>query len=199
MNDRDKNLQAYVNDMFAVEKHTLEAVNRQVDHGDIQRHANAHQLVKRIQSALNQNTSSLERRLDTWGGTSSLKSAAASVAGVVAGAYDHVRSETASRMLRDDYTALSLVAVAYTMLHTTALSLQDNTTADLALQNLKKITPLITDLSKIIPTVVVHDVHHDVESADISVAQQAVRNTQEAWDGDHIRSMSTVNAYAAAD
>jgi hypothetical protein len=199
MNDRDKNLQAYVNDMFAVEKHTLEAVNRQVDHGDIQRHANAHQLVKRIQSTLNQNTSSLERRLDTWGGTSSLKSAAASVAGVVAGAYDHVRSETASRMLRDDYTALSLVAVAYTMLHTTALSLQDNTTADLALQNLKKITPLITDLSKIIPTVVVHDVHHDVESADISVAQQAVRNTQEAWDGDHIRSMSTVNAYAAAD
>ena len=109
------------------------------------------------------------------------------------------RTETVSSMLRDDYVALSMVAVAYTMLHTTALALRDQMTATMALQNLKHVTPLITEISKVIPILVAQDVHDDVETADVSVAQQAIRNTQEAWDAKNVNQMSSSNAYAMAN
>jgi ferritin-like metal-binding protein YciE len=198
MNDREKNLQAYVNDMYAVEKHTMEAVERQLENKDVQKKQPAHQLIQRIHSTLKQHLSALESRLDQLGGRSVVKSAVASVSGAVAGAYDHVRTETVSSMLRDDYTALSMSAIAYTMLHTTALSLHDQATATLALKHLKNITPLITEISKVIPTLVVQDVHDDVDTADLSVAPQAVRNTQEAWDASHINQHAATNSYAVA-
>lgn len=199
MSDREKNLQAYVNDMYAVEKHTLEAVERQLENKDVQKKREAHQLIQRIQSTLKQHTSAWDSHLDQLGGRSAVKSAVASVSGAVAGAYDHVRTEAVSSMLRDDYTALSMVAIANTMLHTTALALHDQATAKLAVQHLKDVTPLITDISKVIPTLVVQDVHDDVETADVSVVQQAIRNTQEAWDAKHINQHSTSHAYAMAD
>ncbi|MEZ4726661.1 MAG: hypothetical protein R3E79_05955 [Caldilineaceae bacterium] len=199
MNDQDKNLQAYLNDMYGVEKHTLEAVKRQLDHKDVQNKPQAHQLIQRIQSTLEQHTMLLDQRLDKFGGRSAVKSAVSSVTGAVAGAYDQVRTETVSSMLRDDYTALSMVAIANTMLHTTALSLHDQVTANMAMQHLKDVTPLITEISKVIPVITVQDVHDDVESADTSVAQQAVRNTQQAWEPDHVNQMSTNKAYAMAD
>lgn len=192
MSDRENNLQSYVSDMLAVESHTLEAVERQVGSDSVKHLNDASQLIGNIHYVLKQNTASLEKRLETLGGGQSvLKTAAASVVGAVAGVYDQVRSEAVSRMLRDDYTALSLVAISYTMLHTTALALQDAITADLALQNLKRITPLVMEISKVIPAVVAHDVQDDVPSANVSVAKQAVTNTQTAWDAKHI---STVQA-----
>ncbi len=192
MSDREKNLQTYVSDMLAVESHTFEAVERQAGSDDVKHLSEASQLINRIQHVLKHNTEAMEKRLEALGGSkSSLKAAAASVVGAVAGAYDQVRTETVSRMLRDDYTALSLIAISYTMLHTTALALQDAITADLALQNLKRITPLVMDISKVMPAVVAHDVQEDVPSANVSVAKQAVSNTQEAWDAKHL---STVQA-----
>ena len=199
MNEHDKHLQAYVNDMYAVEKHTLEAVERQLENKDVQKKHEAHQLIQRIQSTLQQHTDGLDQRLNSLGGRSTFKSAVASVTGAVAGVYGQVRTETVSSMLRDDYVALSMVAVAYTMLHTTALALRDQMTANMALQNLKHVTPLITDISKVIPILVAQDVHDDVETADVSVAQQAIRNTQEAWDTKNVNQMSSSNTYAIAN
>jgi len=193
MSDREKNLQTYVSDMLAVESHTLEAVERQVGSDAVKQQSDAKRLISSIHYVLKQNTASLEQRLEALGsGQSALKTAAASVVGAVAGVYDQVRSEAVSRMLRDDYTALSLVAISYTMLHTTALALQDAITADLALQNLKRITPLVMEISKAIPAVVVQDVKADVPSANVSVAKQAASNTQEAWDAKHINTVQAM-------
>ena len=194
MSDREKNLQTYVSDMLAVESHTFEAVERQVDNDDVKKQGDASQLINRIYHVLKQNTEALEQRLEALGGSqSALKAAAASVAGAVAGVYDQVRTETVSRMLRDDYTALSLISISYTMLHTTALALQDALTADLALQNLKRITPLVMEISKAMPAVVARDVKEDVPTANTSVAQQAVINTQEAWDANHLSKVQAMS------
>ena len=81
----------------------------------------------------------------------------------------------------------------------TILALRDQMTANMALQNLKHVTPLITEISKVIPILVAQDVHDDVETADVSVAQQAIRNTQEAWDAKNVNQMSSSNAYAMAN
>lgn len=196
MNEHQKNLQSYINDMYAVEKHVLEAVERQAENKDVQKKHEAHQVIQKIQGTLRQHVHVLDQHLDQFGGRSTVKSAVASVTGVAAGLYDQVRTETVSSMLRDDYTALSMVAVASTMLHSTALALHDKMTADIALQHLKDVTPLITEISRVIPILTVQDVHDDVETADTSVAQQAIRNTQEAWDAKHTNQMSSNKAYA---
>lgn len=196
MNEHQKNLQTYVNDMYSVEKHVLEAIERQAENKDVQKKREAYQVIQQIQGTLRQHVHVLAQHLDQLGGRSTVKSAVASVTGIAAGLYDQVRTETVSSMLRDDYTALSMVAVASTMLHSTALALRDQMTANIALQHLKDVTPLITEISKVIPILTVQDVHDDVETADTSVAQQAIRNTQEAWDAKHINQMASNKVYA---
>ena len=91
-------------------------------------------------------------------------------------------------MLRDDYTALSLAAISYTMLHTTALALNDQPTAELALRHLKDFTPLITEISRVIPQVVVHELTEDFPTVNMSSATASMRSTQEAWDAKQINS-----------
>jgi hypothetical protein len=95
--------------------------------------------------------------------------------------YDKIRSEKVSKMLRDDYTALNLAAVGYSMLHTTGLAVQDHATAALALRHLKDYTSIIMELNAIIPSVVVAELKdNDVVIVESSV-QQAIQNTQDAW------------------
>lgn len=199
MNEQQKHLQAYVNDMYGVEKHVLEAVERQAQNKDVQKKPQAQLLIQRTQGILQQHVQVLDQHLQHLGGRSTLKSAVASVTGVAAGLYDQVRTETVSSMLRDDYVALSMIAAASTMLHSTALSLGDQVTADIALRHLKDVTPVITELSKVLPGVTVQDVHDDVKTANTSVVQQAMQNTQEAWDAKHVNQMSNAPAFAMAD
>jgi hypothetical protein len=186
---RQQALQQYVGDMLAVDKHIHEAVRRQRDDDNMQAHPKAHQLVAHLEEVLDRQISDLESHLERLGGSTSspVKDAVSSALGAVAGMYDKMRSNTASKMLRDDYTALSLSAISYTMLHTTGLGLQDQATADLALRHLRMLTPIITDISRIIPTIVAVELMEDDEvDVDTTVGPQAVRQTQEAWSSEVI-------------
>jgi hypothetical protein len=109
-----------------------------------------------------------------------------SLFGVAASAIDMVRQEKVSKMLRDDYTALHLAAMGYTMLHTTGLGLREQQTADLALRMLKDVTPVLVRISELISNVVIRELANDVEGIDLSAADQARRNTQEAWSAEHV-------------
>jgi ferritin-like metal-binding protein YciE len=178
-------LKQYVTDMLGVDKHIHEAIRRQRDDKNMQQHSDAHQLVARMESTLDQQISELEQHVERLGGnaSSTVKDAVSATLGAIAGMYDKVRSETASKMLRDDYTALNLAAISYTMLHTTALALQDQTTADLALRHLRAWTPLITGINRVIPTVVTKELMEDSKvMVDSNVAPEAIRQTQQAWD-----------------
>ena len=78
--------------------------------------------------------------------------------------------------------ALSLLAMAHTLLHTTGLALKHQPTADLTAATLKDITPIIVEISEKIPHVVVRELIDAGEVVDLSVADEAERNTQKAWD-----------------
>src|SRR5690606_25725665 len=54
-----------------------------------------------------------------------------------AGIIDKLRHDTAAKAIRDDYTAFNHVAIAYTMLHTTAMALHDNQTMSFAEEGLR--------------------------------------------------------------
>ncbi len=182
--DTREYLRPYVADMAAVEKHILEAVERQTKDEDFQKLPQAQQLVNRLETTLRNHVQTLEGHLAQFPAGSAagaVKGAVTGVLGAFAGLYDKVRSEAASRGLRDDYTALNLASISYTMLHTSALALNETATAELALRNLKELTPLIMQLTEVLPEVVVRELAEEGKAYDASIVQRAVRATQEAW------------------
>ncbi|MBC8120239.1 MAG: hypothetical protein H7Y22_00190 [Gemmatimonadaceae bacterium] len=189
MSERMDTLQQYVSDMLALERHIFEAVKRQTDDDHTKYLPEATRLIGKIEGMLGGHISETEQHLSSLGGDSGspVKDAVAAVTGIAAGLIDKVRSNTVSKMLRDDYAALSLDAMGYTMLHTTGLALQHSPTADLALRHLYDLTPLIVEISEVIPLVVAKELLDDGETVDASVGPEAVRNTQKTWKNEVVR------------
>lgn len=183
MSERLDTLQQYVSDMLALERHILEAIERQTDDAQMTDQPEANATVVETERMLKNHVSALESHLKALGGDglSPVKSAVSSVMGFAAGLYDKVRPDGVAKMLRDDYTALSLDAISYTMLHTTGLVYDDAATADLALRHLSDISPLIVQISAIMPHAVAAELKDTPGAVTLGVAAQAVANTQGAW------------------
>lgn len=182
MKDNKDTLQQYVGDMLAVDRHIHETVRRHRDDKQVQADAETHQLLSRVESTFDTLIEELEQLLNRLGGSaaSPVKDAVASTVGAIGSMYDKLRSETVSKMLRDDYTTLSLAAVSYTMLNTTGHALNDPATAQIAARHLRQITPLITGVSRIMPLVVARELGED-HTVDVAAGPQSVRETQQAW------------------
>lgn len=101
---------------------------------------------------------------------------------------ENVRTDPVSKNLRDDYTALNLAAISYTMLHTTGQALMDQQTADLAAAYLMDYTPLITEINEVIPGIVVSELRDETEVLEPEAVGQALERTQQAWNHEHVHS-----------
>jgi hypothetical protein len=171
--------------MLAIADHVNEALTRQADDAALEAHPEARRLVERINATLTQHVRGLEGLSEQVGATtqSTVKNLATRLLGAAAGLYDQVRGQhPVSRDLRDDYTSLSLLAMAYTSFHAYGLTIGDERIARLALQHLKDLTPLMIDLSEVLPEVVVREVAEESNfQTDSAVGAQAVANTQTAW------------------
>jgi ferritin-like metal-binding protein YciE len=189
MSDKQKTLQRYVSDMLSVEEHILEAIKDQVKDGDFKEFPVAHEFVSKTEGVLRNHVDKLKMHLDSLGGdpANPVKEAVTSLLGKAAGVIDQVRqNDKISADLRDDYTALNLAAISYTLLHTTGLALQDQKTASLAQQHLMDLTPLITRINEIIPQVAVQELKDEGATVGAMISDQAVSNTQKAWSHEHI-------------
>ena len=197
MKDNREEIRPYVADMAAVERHILEALERQRKDDTYKDYPQALGLIDRLAGLLKTHVENLETHLGSLPGggvAAAVKETVTGVLGGLAGVYDKVRKEEVSRALRDDYTALSLATISYTMLHSTALGLRQGTTAEIALRNLKELTPILIELSQIIPAVVLKELSFEGYDIDFSLSPQAVRDTQEAWS----RESTTANASVGA-
>ena len=184
MTPQNEVLGAYVRDMLAVENEMHEAFRRQKRDDRLLIHPESAQLVGRIEDTIDRHLGALRRclgQLDTE--ESTLKKALGSVLGAAAGIYDGMRSEDpVSRMLRDDYIALSTAIVCYEMLHTTALAVEDEAVAAMALDHLRDYAPLVMAISETIPFAVIEELSREGKvPASHSAAEQSVQNTREAW------------------
>jgi hypothetical protein len=101
--------------------------------------------------------------LKSLGGNASspVQDTAGAVAGFVAGLYNAVRSEEASKSIRDDYTFFSHMAIASLMLHTTTKALGDEQTAKFANNIYRDTAKCIERIDVIIPRLLVHELHKD--------------------------------------
>lgn len=199
MKDNKEALRPYVADMVAVEKHILEAVERQRNDDDIKQFPDALQLVGRVESTLKSHVQALDSHLQGYtggGAAGAVKQAVTGVLGAIAGVYDKVRKDTASRALRDDYTALSLASISYGMLHTTALGLSQGTVAELAKSHLGEINSLIMELGLTLPRVVLKELSFEGYTVDTTAADRAVKNLEETWRNSAQREKAGVSSTA---
>jgi ferritin-like metal-binding protein YciE len=176
-------LNTYVSDLLALEKHLYEAFDRQATDTNVLDYPQAKPIIDRLHRGAKTHVDALEVHLQALGGhpASTVKEAVTTMLGMAAGMLDRVRAYPVSKMLRDDYTALSMAAISYTMLHTTALALKEAPTAELARKHLQDLTPAIVEISEVIPFVVVKELERDTLAIDANVASEALRNTHAAW------------------
>lgn len=181
--DKNQTLRQYVTDMRALDQYLLEMVEIQSKDEHVQKNSEANRIIGKIVATTKLHISNLDaevKRLEAEP-RSAVKGAITSLAGAAMGLINKVRSHEVSKMLRDDYTVLSLSAISYTMLHTTGLALSDSLIANLALTHLKNITPLVIEVSQIIPSVVNAELAEEGDSVNLTASETAVTNTQQAW------------------
>lgn len=173
----------YLADMVGVVGHVYQAIDKQVK--ETQDEQDINPLLVRVRDGLEGQTNNLRDRLEALGGkgTSPIKEFAASALGVAAGVIDKLRAEEVSKDLRDDYTALGLVNISYTMLITTSLACGDRETADLAFNNLKETAGYEMEIGKVISYAVVRDLS-DLADLDPSAVEEGQRMYSEAWTSD---------------
>ena len=85
--------------------------------------------------------------------------------------------------MRDDFTAYNHLAMAYTMLHATAMAVKDDATMAFAGEGLKTYAGLVQDINQVIPDAVVQDLmnNDEVPANDPGVADEFRAFVNNAW------------------
>ena len=174
-------LRDYTTDLLTLETHLLNAVKKQKSSEKV-RIGEAIELLHVLDKTLFVHTTVLEKKVEGLNGErkGKIKSKIGSFTGQIAGLVDTVREDPVSKMMRDDYCSLSMIAIGYTMLHTLALAANDKELAELSSGNLSDIAQLITETSRVVPVVVALELTDDKENAS-KIWKEALENTQNAW------------------
>jgi ferritin-like metal-binding protein YciE len=171
----------YLGDMVALESHILQAIGMQAklldDHVDAQRK------VRTYRDTLSTHVDALKARLDELGGspTHPLKEGVAAAIGVAAGLVDKMRTEEASKDLRDDYTAINHAIIAYEMMYTTALAAGDTKTADLCKRHLRDNAQFVMEINSFMPKLVLDELTQDGMSVKPDALSNAQAGMREVW------------------
>jgi ferritin-like metal-binding protein YciE len=184
MRDTKDTINSYITDMLSLEEHLDKAITGQIE--DLKDDPQVVADLKAVQRWVQHHVSDLKQLSEARQATTTtdaIKRAGSGVLGFAAGLIDLVRSEGLAKNLRDDYAALSLAAIGYVMLNTTALALGDREVADLASQHLRDYTKALVGLHSVIPAAVVRFLQQEGLPARPDVLNEVYRNVTEAWRG----------------
>lgn len=182
----NETIHSYVTDMLALENQISTALKGQVkDHRkDHPKFAAILEEILGMAERHEQSLKSLEESHDAGARheiADFFKRTATTVTGVGAAAIDMMRREKLPKDLRDDYTALSLGTIGYTMLFTTARALGDTSVATVAERHLRYYAGVVMRLSDIIPSTVVDVLRADGQAVDASVLTEINVAVGKAW------------------
>jgi hypothetical protein len=172
-NDPKELVKKYLADLHSLAEHGHKAIKRQRENLKDSDFPEALTLVADFEQMLDRHTSQLEAQLKSLGGnvSSPVQDTASTVAGFVAGLYNAVRSEEASKSIRDDYTFFSHTAIASLMLHTTCKALGDEQTAMFANNVYRDTAKCIERIDVMMPRLIVHELKKDgLNARDVSNA-----------------------------
>ncbi len=181
--DRTKD---YTTELFNYNKHLLSAVRTQKS-SDVIKNTKAVTLLNDIDIALTNQLNTMESfdGLLNESKMDQFKENAARVLGTIAGSIGNIREDAVSKMIRDNYTALSMTASGYTMLNTLAISNKNDELANFAADSLERLAQLITETSKVLPFVVADELVDDRKEAE-RIGEQSLKETQLAWKPEHL-------------
>ena len=180
--DKDEAINSYITDMLSLEEHIEKAVRGQLE--DLEDYPEVTRDLKQILRKVEQHTSDLRelsKRRKAQGPADAIKRAGSALLGLGAAAVDLVRTEGLPKNLRDDYTAFSLATIGYLMLHTTALSLEEQEVAHLARQHFADYAYAVTLLHNVIPGAVVRFLREEGLPARENVLPEISRTIEEIW------------------
>lgn len=185
---KEKKLRKYASDLLALHRYLLSAVKKQQSSDKVTQ-KEAIELFYHLNLKLSEQTVRLQSRVEALGGDfkENAKSKLAGFSGSIAALVDTVRKDSVSKMVRDDYIALSMLAAGYKMLHTTALIAHEEELVKLTQEHLTTLTQLITESSKVLPMIVARELSDDSAIAE-EIGSLAVNNTQKAWSVENIHS-----------
>lgn len=103
--------------------------------------------------------------------------------GKAAGLIDRMRNDSVAKSLRDDYTAINHLTIAYTMFHTTAMALKHDEAQSFAEQGMRTCATLIQKINHAIPQAVVDDLvaNGDVEVFDPTIVDDCRAEIDRIW------------------
>jgi hypothetical protein len=183
-----KYIAKYVEDLHSLVSHGLKPVGHQVGEARERDHSGAAAFISDLEQMLQRHEQLLSQRMHALGTspTTAVQDAAATMAGVVAAIYNRVRTEAVSKSVRDDYTFLSHCSVSWLMLMTTARSLGDHETEELAEQGYRDCARLVMQIDRLMPRLVFEELQQDgLPASDVS--DWAKRLVSEAWTRDEAR------------
>jgi hypothetical protein len=180
---KNETLTTYVGDVHSLVTHGIQAIHRQVEQLKNVRHRDASAAVVTFEGILRTQELALHDRLRALGGsaTQPVKDAVAAVTGVAAGLLNAVRPSETVKSIRDDYTFLSQLGIAWLMLHTTASSLGDIETARLAERGYADTARMIMHIDRIMPKIIVEELGEGGTLQPIDTQEQTRSMVKSAW------------------
>lgn len=184
MQQENDKVEKYTTDMLGVLRHISQAVERHCKDDHVRGFPSAKALLDQVRQQIDRQRSLLEAHIESHFGarvSMGVKDAVTSVTGFLTGLYGQVRTEEVSKILRDDITAVHFATTCYSMLSATALAFNDKTTSELASRSMRELTPLVMELGKTIPQVVIEEFAQEGMQIDRAVIQESVRQLENAW------------------
>ena len=157
MQKNHKAISDWLGDIVALEGHVEEAMDRQLKLKSSSSEVTS--AIQRYHDAVRDSKKRAEQYQEQYGTTpgNPIIKAGTNLLGKAAGVIDMIRADSVSKALRDDYTAYNLLAISYTMLHTTSMALKDDATMAFAEQGLRTYAGLVQDINNVLPAAVVTD------------------------------------------
>jgi hypothetical protein len=179
---KQETITKYLGDMKSLVSHVHTAMERQKD--EFKDKPDVAQTIARIALSLKRQDEAIGARLGALGGspTHPVKEVVSDALGVAAGLYNKVRTEGPAKGLRDDHTAINLVYLSYTMLHTTATALGDSETASLAKRSFIECAKFVTEIDRLVPMSVFRELQDgDFPGLDATAPEITRSAILEAW------------------
>ncbi len=173
----------WIHSVVALEGHIEEAMDRQLKIEAPTSELN--DAIQHMHDSVRDSKHRAEAYAEQYGSAASggIVAKGAEILGAAAGLIDKVRKDTVAKSLRDDYTAYNFAAISYTMLHTTAMAVNDTATASFAEQGLRTYAGLVQKINHVMPAAVLHDLEEnpDMPVDRTQITEQCRKTIDDAW------------------
>jgi len=185
MENVDDFLKQHLREQIGMEEHLCSIIENQISEIDETDFSDAKSLLINTKEVLEKQFDPLNKMLDKLEKDTEIvraKAVAGNGAGntKLSGDAEQIKKRISS-ILRDDYSALNLITMSNTLLHTIALALNCQDIAETALKHLQNLAPLVVKIGELLPDVVTRELRTGSAKIDLAVAKIALQNAQLAW------------------